>query len=353
MRFYRDAHTYYCGIELHARTMYLCLIDQHGSVLLEQNLPCEAAAFLLAVAPYKQDLVVTAECVFCWYWLADLCAQQGIPYVLAHALYLKAIHGAKAKNDAVDASKLAMLLRGGVIPMAYVYPPAMRAARDLMRRRLFFTRKRAELFSHIQNTFHQYNQSRPPGEMKSARHRSMLPACFSHPVVRATIGADLRVCDVYDPLIRDLEKKIEQQARNHEPTALLLLRSIPGIGPILALTILYEIHTIDRCPRVQDFSSYCRLVKPEHSSAGKRIGSGGAKIGNAHLKWAFSEAAVCFLHNNPRAHALIQRLRKRHGNGKALSILAARLGRATYFMLKQRRAFDMNRFFADAKRKAD
>jgi hypothetical protein len=166
MRFYRDAHTYYCGIDLHARTMYLCLIDQHGSVLLEQNLPCEAAAFLLAVAPCKQDLVVTAECVFCWYWLADLCAQHGIPFVLAHALYLKAIHGAKAKNDAVVASKLAMLLRGGVIPMAYVYPPAMRAARDLMRRRLFFTRKHAELFSHIQNTFHQYNQSKPPGEMK-------------------------------------------------------------------------------------------------------------------------------------------------------------------------------------------
>jgi transposase len=347
MRFYRGTHSYYCGIDLHARTMYLCLIDHQGTTLVEQNLRCDPAAFLRAVAPYKHDLVVTAECVFCWYWLADLCTQHGITFVLAHALYLKAIHGAKAKNDAVDASKLVMLLRGGVIPVAYVYPPDMRATRDLMRRRLYFSRKRAELFSHIQNTFHQYNLTKPTGDLNSAKHRTQLAAYFTDPIVRATIEADLRLCDVYDTLISELEKKIEQQARLDDPTALVVLKTIPGVGKILALTILYEIHTIDRFPRVQDFSSYCRLVKPEHTSANKRVGSGGAKIGNAHLKWAFSEAAVCFLHRNPRGQAEIKRLRKRYGDGKALSILAARLGRATYFMLKQKQAFDMKRFFAN------
>jgi transposase len=152
---------------------------------------------------------------------------------------------------------------------------------------------------------------------------------------------------VYDTLIKDLEKKIEQQARLDEPMSLVLLHSIPGVGEILALTLLYEIHAIARFARVQDFSSYCRLVKPEHNSAGKRVGSGGAKIGNAHLKWAFSEAAVCFLHRNPRGQGMIKRLRKRNGPGKALSILAARLGRATYFMLKNERPFDMERFVAN------
>ena len=161
MRFYRGTHGYYCGIDLHARTMYLCLLDHQGTILLEQNLRCDAELFLQAVAPYRDDLVVSAECIFCWYWLADLCQQNGITFVLAHALYLKAIHGAKAKNDRIDASKLALLLRGGVIPMAYVYPPVMRATRDLMRRRLFFARKRAELFAHIQNTFHQSTWSSP------------------------------------------------------------------------------------------------------------------------------------------------------------------------------------------------
>jgi transposase len=346
MRFYRGTHSYYCGVDLHARTMYLRLADHQGTILVDENLPCEPSAFLRAVGPYKQDLVVTAECIFCWYWLADLCTQHGITFVLAHALYLKAIHGAKAKNDPIDADKLLVLLRGGVIPVAYLYPPDMRATRDLLRRRLYFSRKRAELFSHIQNTFHQYNLTKPKGDLSSLKHRALLPDCFTDPVVRASIEADLQLANLYDTLIKDLEKKAEQQARLDNVTALVLLRSIPGVGKILALTLLYEIHTIKRFPRVQDFSSYARLVKPEHHSAGKRVGSGGAKIGNAHLKWAFSEAAVGFLHKNPRGQAFIKRLRKRYGRGKALSILAARLGRATYFMLKHQRPFDLERFFA-------
>lgn len=347
MRFYRGTHGYYCGVDLHARTMYLSLIDHQGTTLVDKNIRCEKAAFLREVDRYKHDLVVTAECIFCWYWLADLCRQHGITFVLAHALYLKAIHGAKAKNDPVDAEKLVMLLRGGVIPVAYVYPPEMRSTRDLLRRRLFFVRKRAELYSHIQTTFHQYNLTKPTGDLDVLKHRAELAACFTDPVVRATIEADLKLCTTYDQLIRDLEKTIEPQAHIDDPTALTILRTVPGVGKILGLTLLYEIHTIERFPRVQDFSSYCRLIKPEHNSGGKRVGSGGAKIGNAHLKWAFSEAAVCFLRGNPRAQAELRRLRKRHGDGKALSILAARLGRATYFMLKQKRAFDMNRFFAN------
>ena len=267
--------------------------------------------------------------------------------MLAHALYLKAIHGAKAKNDPLDADKLLMLLRGGVIPVAYLYPPEMRASRDLLRRRLYFSRKRAELFSHIQNTFHQYNLIKPSGNLNSAKHRAQLAAYFTEPAVRASIEADLQLATVYDALILDLEKKAEQQARLDDPMSLVLLRSVPGVGKILALTLLYEIHTIERFPRVQDFSSYARLVRPEHHSAGKRVGSGGAKIGNAHLKWAFSEAAVGFLQKNPRGQALVKRLRKRHGRGKALSILAARIGRATYFMLKHQRPFDPERFFAN------
>lgn len=346
MRFYRGTHRYYCGIDLHARTMYLCLMDQQGTILIHEGIACEPEAFLRLIQPYREDLVVCAECIFCWYWLADLCAAQGIHFVLAHALYLKAIYGAKSKNDPVDSEKLCTLLRGGAIPQAYVYPPRLRAARDLMRRRLFFTRKRAELLSHIENTFHQYNLAKPVSALSSPAQRAHVADHFRDPVVRASVEADLALCSAYDERINALEKLIEQHARAHAPSALTLLRTIPGVGAILGLTILYEIDTIERFPRVQDFSSYCRLIKPEHSSDGKRVGSGGAKIGSAHLKWAFSEAAVGFLHRNPRGQAHIKRLRKRYGKGKALGILAARLGRATYFMLKEKRAFDMDRFLA-------
>ena len=157
MRFYTRHHKHYCGIDLHARTMYLCVLDQAGEVLLHQNIRCEPRLFLRTIEPYRDDLVVAVECIFTWYWLTDLCARETIPFVLGHALYMKAIHGGKAKNDRIDAHKIATLLRGGMIPEAYVYPPAMRSTRDLLRRRLHLVRKRGQLLAHIQNTHHQYN----------------------------------------------------------------------------------------------------------------------------------------------------------------------------------------------------
>ncbi len=348
MRFYTGRHRYYCGIDLHARTMYLCILDhESGDVLLHRNLRCDPELFLEAVAPYRDGLVVATECIFCWYWLADLCVREGIAFVLGHALYMKAIHGGKAKNDKIDSHKIAVLLRGGAFPPAYVYPRRMRATRDLLRRRLFFVRKRGELFTHVRNTFHQYNLPAPSGQLLYKKNRVGLALAFAHePSVRASIEADLALADPYDDVIRRIERVVQAEANVHDPDAFELLRTVPGIGKILGLTLLYEIQEIGRFPSVQDFSSYSRLVKSVHTSAGKRTGSGGAKIGNVHLKWAFSEAAVLFLKDNPRAQAHLKRLRKKHGHGKGLAILAARIGRSVYFMLKNREVFDMNRFFA-------
>src|SRR5262249_46334843 len=122
------------------------------------------------------------------------------------------------------------------------------------------------------------------------------------------------------------------------------LPSVPGIGKILSLVLLYEIHTIDRFPRVQDFVSYCRLVKCAKESAGKRYGTSGAKIGNAYLRWSFSEAAVLFLRTNATGQKYLARLEKKHGQGKALTVLAQKLARAVYYMLKRNTAFDMPMF---------
>jgi transposase len=118
MRFYTKQHKAYCGIDLHVRTMYLCILHQDGEILLHRNLQTSPDMFLKAIAPYREDLVVAVACIFTWYWLADLCAQEQIPFVLGHALSMKAIHGGKAKNDKIDAQKIAVLLRGGMLPQA-------------------------------------------------------------------------------------------------------------------------------------------------------------------------------------------------------------------------------------------
>ena len=105
MRFYTSQHPFYCGIDLHARTMYLCILNQAGETVLHRNMKCDPKIFLAAIAPFRPDVVVGVECIFTWYWLADLCAAEGIPFVLGHALYMKAIHGGKAKNDKIDSHK--------------------------------------------------------------------------------------------------------------------------------------------------------------------------------------------------------------------------------------------------------
>ena len=344
MRFYTKQHKFYCGIDLHAKKMYVCVLDSAGEIVLHRNINTEREIFLAVIEPFREDVVVAVECMFTWYWIADLCAKEALPFVLGHALYMKAIHGGKAKNDKIDSRKIAVLLRGGMIPQAYTYPQKMRATRDLLRRRNHLMRKRAELYAHIQNTRSQYNLADSFGRIAKPQNREGVAERFEDPAVQNMIATDFAVITAYDPIIAKMERDIISMANHHDPVAYALLKSIPGIGKILGLVILYEIENIHRFPTVQNFVSYCRLVKSAKESNGKKYGSSGKKIGNAHLKWAFSEAAALFLKGNEPGKRYLDRLTNKHGKGKALSILAHKLGRAAYFMLKNKKPFDQNKF---------
>ena len=118
MRFYSHYHTYYCGIDLHTSKMYVCITDGAGTVLVHRNVSANPEALARVVEPYREDLVLAVECVFVWYWIADVGAELGVHFVLGHALYMKAIHGGKAKNDRVDSQKIAGLLRAGMLSLA-------------------------------------------------------------------------------------------------------------------------------------------------------------------------------------------------------------------------------------------
>ena len=344
MKFYTKQHKFYCGVDLHAKTMYLCILDSEGKIVLHRNIKSKPEVFLKTIEPYREDIAVAVECLFLWYWIADLCSDKGIPFVLGHALYMKAIHGGKAKNDRVDSYKIATLLRGGMLPMSYVYPRQMRCTRDLLRRRTHLMRKRSELISHIQNTNYQYNL--PDIEKKISRksNRKGLLDRFPDESVRKSMELDLKLLDIYDELLPRLEHEISLIAKQYDGDAYFRIRSVPGIGRILGLTILYEIGDINRFPTVGDFVSYCRLVKSAKESGGKRYGTSGAKIGNVHLKWAFSEAAVLFLRRNPQARAYRDKLSRKHGKAKSMGILSHKLARAVYLILKRKEVFDMERF---------
>jgi transposase len=214
--------------------------------------------------------------------------------------------------------EVAALLRGGMLPQAYVYPAEMRATRDLLRRRMHLMRKRAELLAHIHHTNSQYNLPEIGKKMAYKANRDGVAERFPDPAVQKSMEVDLALIGYDDPLLNDVELSIVRLAKQHDPDTFYRLQSVPGIGKILRLVLLYEIHDIRRFPRVQDFLSYCRLVTCTKESAGKRYGTSGAKIGNASLTWAFSEAAVLFLRDNPAGQKSLTRLEKKHGQGKAL-----------------------------------
>ena len=345
MRFYTTQQQFYCGIDLHTRAMYVCIMDQTGKVLVHKNLHTDSDAFLQLIEPYKTDIVVAVECIFTWYWIADLCVRAGIPFVLGHALYMKAIHGGKTKNDKIDSEKIAALLRGGMLPMAYAYPQNMRSARDLLRRRMYLVHQKSELLTHIQNTNSQYNLEAFGKKIAYRSNREGLAQCFADPLVQKSIDVDVQLLDIYANQIRSIELEILTQGKQHDPISLHLLRTIPGVGEILAIVILYEIHDISRFPEVGNFLSYCRLVKCQRESGGKKSASKNNRIGNVNLKWAFSEAACLFLRGNESAQKYHEKLVSRYGKGKAMSIIAQKLGRSAYSMLKRKEPFDVNRFF--------
>ena len=344
MNFYNNIHPYYCGIDLHSRSLYVCIIAQDGKTCLHKEIPANPEKLIELLTPYIGQVVIGVECMHCWYWIADFCEKHAIDFILGHALYMKAIHGGKAKNDRIDSFKIATLIRGGNFPIAFVYPKEKRATRDLLRRRMKIVRHGAHLKAHVVNTTSQYNLPPNKVNLKNIGARKILNSTFSDPVVQKNINLDIAILDCYAKELSKIEWFIEQQAKQHNPVQLHILKSISGIGRILALTIIYEIGDINRFSSVQKFASYARLVKCKAESAGKTYGNQGNKIGNAHLKWAFSEAAVLYLRGNKRAQTYLLKLQKRMSKAKALSALAHKLGRCIYFMLKNETVFNENKF---------
>ena len=183
MRTYNTQHLYYCGVDLHARSLFVHVLDAQGTHRLEQDLPASPAAFLDAVKPYRDGLVVGCECMFAWYWLADLCERERIPFVLGHALAMKAIHGGKAKNDRIDAAARSPACSAAASsrwPTSTRRPSARPATCSADAR--FFVRQRAQLIAHIQNTNCQYNL--PPFDKKltyAGNRTAAIADRFEHP----------------------------------------------------------------------------------------------------------------------------------------------------------------------------
>lgn len=344
MQFWKPEKEFAVGVDLHWDNMVLCLLRKDGEKLVHRRLRNDPRTLRRVLTPYLESVTVAVESTGTWYWLCDVCAEMGVEFVLGHALYMKWIHGAKAKNDFIDSEKIARMLLGGNLPFAYAHPKEMRSVRDLLRRRSRFVAMRTGMMAHIKVVNAQANMPALGKATATREARSAIAGRFEDATAAMSVEADAVTIDYYESIIAQIEKHILARTKEHCPKNLALLMSTPGIGKILALTILLEVHDIGRFPTRQDFCSYARLIHDPHRSNGKATGSAGRKIGNPYLKWAFSEVAALSPRCDARINGLLQRLQKKRGQGRGLSVLAHKFGRAIYQMLENGTTFDIERF---------
>jgi hypothetical protein len=305
-RFSPTQHRVSCGIDLHARTLYVCIVRHDGARLVPCQMPAAPAPFLTAATPYREGLVVALAGLCTWYGLADRCAAHALP-CLGHALSMPALQGGMAQNAQSDSPKHAALLRGGMLPQASGSPAARRSTRALWRRRTPLRRNRAALLTQVHKTNAPYNVPDLGTTLASQATRAGVAERLNDPAVPQTIEVDLARMPYDDALLRDGELARVPTAKPHEAHTLAWLQTVPGSGNLLCLVLRDAIPAIGRLPRVQDCASYARLVQGRQASAGKRWGTSGKTSGHAHLQGAWSAAAPGGRRHHPHGPQLLPR----------------------------------------------
>ena len=311
-----------CGLDLPARSLSVCILDQRGAVLVHRQMHTDPEAFLQTVAPSRAGLVVAVACRCPWDWLADWGAEAGRPWGLGPARSLQALPGGQAPNDPSDAQKMAALLPGGMLPQADGSPAHMRATRALRRRRRPLTPKRAALLAPVPNTTSQSPLPALGPKIAAKANRAGGAARCAAPAVPPRLAVALALIPSDDALLRDVARPIVTTARHQDAHPRSLRPTVPGIGPLLRRVLPDASQAITRGPRGQECLSSGRLGPCAQASAGQRVGPSGAQRAKAHRTWALAEAAVVFRRAHAAAHTDLARLAQRQDQGQALPILA-------------------------------
>lgn len=331
----------YCGIDLHSNNHVVVVIDADDRRIVEKRLPNDLTATLKLLEPYREALAgIVVESTFNWYWLVDGLMDQGFRVHLANTIAIKQYEGLKHTEDHDDAFFLAHLLRLGILPTGYIYPREERAVRDLMRRRMGLVRMASRCLISVQSQIWRSSGARISSNQL---RRGDFVARLAEPHVALPVTSALAVYHALQTEIEHLEQAVLQAARLKPEFE--ILKTITGVGPVLGLTIMLETGDIHRFAEVGHYSSYCRCVKAERLSNGKRKGAGNAKAGNKYLSWAFSEAAHFCVRFEPRAKRFYERKRAKTNGIVAIRATAHKLARASYYMLKDQAAFDAKRLF--------
>ena len=334
----------YAGIDLHSNNSVLTVLDEQDRTVFARRLANDLAAIVAALRSCAGTVRgVAVESTYNWYWLVDGLQDEGFAVHLVNTAAVKQYDGLKHSGDFSDARHLAHLLRLGILPTGYIYPREQRAVRDLLRKRSQLVRQRSAQILSVGNLIARNLGTHASGnEIKrwQPAHVDALPLLDEQ---KQALLANLTVMHCLDSQVDALERSILAKARMREDYK--ALKTVSGIGDVLALTIALETGDVGRFDSPGNFASYARTVDSRRESNGKKKGEGNAKCGNKHLAWAFIEAA----HFAVRYDAAIKRwYQKKCANALAvvaIKAVAHKLARASWHVMKDGKPFEVSRAF--------
>ena len=334
----------YAGIDLHSSNNYVGIINEEDQRLYQKRLPNQLEHILEALKPFKESMEgVVVESTYNWYWMVDGLQAHGYKLHLANPSAIKQYEGLKHTDDKWDSFWLAHMLRLNILPEGYIYPKEERPVRDLLRRRLLFVKHRTAHILSLQSMI-----SRTIGTNMSCyaikRLEQEAPeTLFNSPHSILAAKSNIAVIHFLKERIKLIEKAVRSHIKLRDEFKYLL--TVPGIGDILALTIMLEVGDINRFPKVGDYSSYCRCVKSERLSNGKKKDENNRKNGNRYLAWAYVEAAHFAIRFCPPAQAFYQRKMAKRNGVVAIKALSNKLARATFYIMRNQVPYDPKRLF--------
>ena len=329
---------YYAGIDLHSNNSYIAIIDNDNKRVFKKKVKNDLENVLHVLEPHRKEIKgIVVESTYNWYWLVDGLMDAGYVHIhLANPSAIKQYEGLKYTDDPHDAFWLAKLLALGILPEGYIYPKESRPVRDLLRRRSFLVGNRTRYIHSLQSMIERYTNLRLSGnDLKKLEMKDIEDILKEEHLVLSGETCLENIKSLTQQINR-IQGAVKKKMKIQKPFDLLM--TIPGIGEILALTIMLEVGEIGRFPTVGDFASYCRCVPSDRRSAGKSKGKGNTKNGNRYLAWAFVEASNYARGFNERFRRYHQK-KARTNKIVATKALGSKLARIAYYIMRDQVPF--------------
>lgn len=334
----------YGGIDLHSSNNYLAIIRSDEKRIFGQRLPNCIETIRSTLKPFRKQLCgIAVESTYNWYWLVDGLQEDGYKMHLANPSAIQQYEGLKYTDDKWDSFWLAHMLKLGILPQGYIYPKDRRPIRDLMRRRLTYVNQRTTHVLSLQSMLNRHLAMRLNGKEIKKLKSDDIDTLIKDQFLAFTAKNSIATISFLKAGAREIEKKILAVAKLEKQYE--VITSIPGIGPVLGLTIMLEVDDISRFPAPGNYASYCRCVKSEKTSNKKKKGKGNQRNGNKYLAWAYVEAAHMIIRFCPEANRFYQRKKAQRNGAVATKALANKLARASYCMLRNQTPFDLKKVF--------